>query len=125
MILDPSCRYCHGKLTFYLNLYYDLLGREPLYLYDCDKCDSRQCFIPNGECTHYQFTITVDVTTKYSFCFNPLTQNFRLLRLPNEQLDNVDQIKNRKPIIELNYLPHHLTPSTVSKERVRLMVLFS
>jgi hypothetical protein len=120
MIFDPPCRFCNGKLYNYMNLNQDMPSKEPEYLYDCASCDSRQCFKSNGECTHYQFTIA-----KYSFCFNPVTKNFRLLRLPDVPYDESKKIISRKPIIELDYLPVHLTPSTVNEERVRMMVLFS
>jgi hypothetical protein len=120
MHVDVTCRYCHRKLDKPQDIFGDLPGREEEYLFECTHCVSLQCFRPDGQSTHYQFT----KFGKYSFCFNPIKQSFRLLRLPDGTIKTTDDL-NRKPIIELGYLPHQYTPTTVNEERLKTIILFS
>jgi hypothetical protein len=122
MQVDVTCRYCHRRLLDPEDLNDDRLpGVEEEYLYDCKPCNSRQCFKPNGKCTHWQFTVG-----HYSLCFNPATQNFRILRLDPRIDKSLQDLKDSmKPLLQLDYLPHNLTPKTVTEARIKVLILFS
>ena len=104
MTVEPTCRYCQRRLG-------DCKSAYLYYEFECKPCRSTQYFESSGKSRHYLFRIG-----PYKLYFMPDTYS-----IPKFQLCN----GNLGPIVELDYLPHNLTPQTTTIERIKTLILFS
>jgi hypothetical protein len=110
MNVEVTCRYCHRPLKN------QRLVTGEVWVFECIPCQSQQAFLSNGQCTYWLFRVGY-----YSLNFDPFTQKFKIIRLPSLK----DPGLLAQTILQLDYLPHNLTPKTCTEERIKTLILFS
>lgn len=109
-MIEPTCILCKGKLGFGQPMYDKVDFSIVSETYVCRKCDVNQIFATNGQ------------PLQYSFQVKPYTLVFDL---KNNEFTIRDNLNYNKPLMKLNHIPHNLTPSTVTLEKIKTLILFS
>lgn len=110
-----KCRFCQAQMT-YLKSYTDPPRgtSEPYHEFHCEPCRSTQ-FVDsiNNKPMHFWFYVG----------------NYHLYFMVNTTNKIKFQLVQDKPeyhiLLELDFLPLHLTPLNTTEERIKAMVLFS
>ena len=116
---DPTCRFCHRRMTWTCTHLPTIISTGPykddtIETYLCTKCSSEQDFSETGQSLSYYFMVGT-----YKLCFYPHNQTFKVKHYPQGRLGG------HTVVMEMNYLPHNLTPSTTTVERVKTLITFS
>ena len=82
--------------------------------YRCAKCNSEQDFLETGQTAGYSFIVGT-----YKLCFYTHNQTFKIKHYPQGRLGE------HTVVLELNYLPYNLTPSTTTVDRIKTLITFS
>lgn len=112
MSFEPTCRYCHSKLT--------ARGlrkgaKTNLALTYCKSCESEQTFDDKGNPIEWSFM----VGHKYCIHYWPESKTFKIVQY--------DDGKPAKYVLEMTLKedPDYMTPSSMTEERVKCIVVFS
>lgn len=114
MEVEPTCRFCHRKMTNYRTLENDqsLHGSDAMHVFDCLPCHSTQTFSIRGQTIAYFF----DVGEDYRLFFYPQNILYKFI---------VSNRKTSKVAMELEEIPHQFTPQNMTEEKVKTLILFS
>jgi len=120
MNVEPTCRFCHGQMVWLCSHIPTRISTGPykeltVETYRCKRCESSQDFDASTDKTlGYSFDIGA-----YRLDFHPHNQTFEIYHYPRGRM--AEQIH----VLRLTYLPHNLTPQTVTVKRIKTLVLFS
>lgn len=112
MNVEPTCRYCQGKLK--------ARGsrgalEDAIYIYYCKSCESEQTFKKNGQTIEWSFM----VGDSYCIHFWPQSKAFKIVEYKKGQPTKyVLELILEKP-------PTHMTPQNMTEERVKCLIVFS
>ena len=109
-MIEPTCILCKGKLGFGQPMYDKVDFSIISETYVCRKCNVNQVFATSGQ------------PLKYSFQVKPYTLVFDL---QNNEFTIRDNLDYNKPLMKLDYVPYHLTPSNVTLDKIKTLILFS
>lgn len=108
MTVDVTCRYCQRKMQLHGQ-------RGDLYMHWCQHCQSEQTFHEDGKPAEYSFM----VGKNYCIHFWPKTKQLKIVQYKNDRPE--------KYVLEItvDVPPTHMTPTSMTEERVKCLILFS
>lgn len=112
MTVTVTCRFCKGYLieigtaTEYNSKDFKTISHTRR----CNRCQVTQSFKPNGEATSYSFEVL-----PYILLFD-LKENTFTIR---------ERSDFSKIILQVNHIPHNMTPQNITLEKVKTLILFS
>lgn len=120
MNAEQTCRFCHRQMTWSVTYIPTRISTGPhkdyqVEQFHCNRCSSNQEFrTDTGQSLDYTFDIGA-----YRLCFYPHNQTFKIKYFPQGKLQDYTVV------LEMNYLPHNLTPSTMTVDRIKTLITFS
>jgi len=114
MNVEPTCRYCKGKLTFRGTR--GKLNQNGLYMYYCHRCESEQTFDENAKPIEWSFM----VGKNYCIHYWPESKKLKIVEYNAHS-------RPHKYVLEiiLKEHPDYMTPSSMTEERVKTLIVFS
>lgn len=115
MNVEPTCRYCMGKLIDRGERGSLNIPGSMIYLRYCKHCESEQTFDHEARPMEYSFM----VGEAYCIHFWPKSKAFKIVEYKNG--------RPSKYVLELTLdkPPTHMRPDNMTEERVKCLIVFS